>query len=121
MKFYQPFFAVSLVAALIVGSGCGGTSDVVDDGKAVSGLDVSPGATALTKGSMMQFHAMVKYSDGTSKDVTESDDTVWNTSDPNIATVSEHGMVTGVSEGVVDISANYKGQKGNDHFAVTPP
>ena len=120
MKFYQPLFAISLVAALFAGSGCGGTSDAVDDGKAISGVEVNPGATTLTKGAMLQFHAMVKYGDGTSKDVTESSDTVWNTSDPNIATVSEKGMVTGVAEGVVDISAAYKGQKGNDHFAVTP-
>jgi len=120
MKLYQSFFAVPLFAALIAGAGCSGTSNAVDDGKGISELQVNPGATTLTKGAMLQFHAMAMYSDGTSKDVTESSDTVWNTSDAKIATVSERGMVTGIAEGVVDISATYKGEKGNDHFAVTP-
>jgi uncharacterized protein YjdB len=120
MKTCQSFFAASLFAALIAGTGCGGTSDIVDDGKAVSELRMSPDTTTLTKGAMLQFHAVVLYSDGTSKDVTESSDTVWNTSNPRIATVSDDGMVTGISEGLVDISASYKGEKANEHFAVTP-
>jgi len=120
MKLYQSLFAASLVAALFAGSGCGGTSNVVDDGKAVSELQVNPGATTLTKGSMIQFYAVVVYHDGTSKDVTESDDTVWNTSNASIATVSDEGMVTGIAEGLVDISVTYKGEKANEHFAVTP-
>ena len=120
MKLSQSFFAVSLFAAMIAGAGCGGTNDAVDDGKAISELQMSPGATTLTKGSMLQFGAVVVYSDGTKKDVTESDETIWNTSNPRIATVSDDGMVTGIAEGVVDISAEYKGTKANDHFAVTP-
>ena len=120
MKLYHPFCAASLFAALFAGSGCGGTSNVVDDGKAVSELQVNPGTTTLTKGAMVQFYAVVIYSDGTSKDVTESDDTVWNTSNPRVATVSDEGMVTGISEGLVEISANYKGEKATEQFAVTP-
>ena len=120
MKLYQSLCAASLFVALFAGFGCGGTSNVVDDGKAVSELQVNPETTALTKGSTMQFHAMVMYSDGTSKDVTESSDTVWNTSNPRIATVSEEGMVMGISEGLVTISADYKGEKANEEFAVTP-
>ena len=119
MKTIPSFLAASLVALSAV-IGCGSTSDVVDNGKSVSDLQMSPETTTLTKGAMLQFHAMVMYSDGTSKDVTDSDDTVWNTSNPRIATVSEDGMVTAVNEGVVDISANFKGEKANEHFAVTP-
>jgi uncharacterized protein YjdB len=120
MKLYQSLFAVSLFAALFAGSGCGGTSDIVDDGKAVSEVQVTPETTTLTKGATLQFRAMVMYGDGTSKDVTESGDTVWNTSNPRIATVSDTGMVTAISEGVVDISADYKGEKATEQFAVTP-
>ena len=120
MKTNRSIFAASIFAALVAGIGCGGTSDVVDNGKAVSELKMAPDTTTLTKGAMLQFHATVMYSDGTSKDVTESSDTVWNTSNPRIATVTDDGMVTGISEGVVDISADFKGEKANEHFAVTP-
>jgi trimeric autotransporter adhesin len=118
MKRYQSLFAISLVAAFL--PGCGSTSDVVDDGKAVAELEMTPDTTILTKGATVQFHAVVRYSDGTSKEVTESSETVWNTSDPSVATVSDDGMVTAIAEGIVDISAEYKGEKENEHFAVTP-
>jgi uncharacterized protein YjdB len=120
MKLYHSFCAATLFAALFAGSGCGGTSNVVDDGKAVSELQVTPETTTLTRGSTIQFHAVVNYGDGTSKDVTESDETVWNTSNPRVATVTDEGMVTAVSEGLVEISANYKGEKATEQFAVTP-
>lgn len=120
MNILKSLFAASLFAALVGGVGCNNTSDNTDDGKAISGVEVSPNNATLAKGSTIQLHAIVTYGDGTTKDVTDSGDTVWNTSDPDIATVSDDGLVTGVKEGVVDISANYKGEKANDHFAVTP-
>jgi len=121
MKLYHTFLATSLFAIMSAALGCGSTSNVVDDDKAVSGLELTPGTSTLTKGASMQFHAMLQYADGTTKDVTESADTLWNTSDPGVATVSEDGMVKGMEVGVVDISADYKGEiKGTDNFAVTP-
>lgn len=122
MKPSPSFLAVvPLFAALVAITGCGSTSDLVDDGKAVADISVTPDMTKLSKGTSLQLHAMLEYADGTSKDVTDSRDTVWNTSDPDIATVSEDGVVTGVGMGVVDVSALYKGElKDNEHFAVTP-
>jgi uncharacterized protein YjdB len=121
MKLYHSFLAASLFAIMAAGAGCGSTSDVTDDGKAVSGLAVTPDQATLSKGASMQFHAMLQYADGTTKDVSEDSDTVWNSSNPDIATVSKDGMVKGVDVGVVDISAMYNGEiKGNEHFAVTP-
>lgn len=120
MKLYQSLFAISLFAALTAAAGCG-TSDVIDDdGKAISELQVTPETTALVKGSTMQLHATVKYADGTSKDVTKHDNTLWNTSNPNVAIVSKEGMVTAVLEGVVDITAKYKGEKATESLVVTP-
>ena len=120
MKYYQPLFAASLFLVLSASFGCGSTSDVVDDGKAVTDVEISPDQDGLTKGSKLQFTAMVSYADGTSKDVTRDSSTVWNTSDADIATVSKDGLVTAVDEGLVVITADYKGEKGDEHFAVTP-
>jgi len=120
MKTYQSLLTASLLMALAVAAGCLDTSDVVDNGKGVTGVDINPDKDTLTKGTKLQLQAMVQYADGTSKDVTEHSDTVWSTSDPGIASVSADGMVTAVSEGAVDISADYKGEKGDEHFVVTP-
>lgn len=119
MKFSRSISFAAVLAALVAGAGCSDTSNLVDDGKAVASVEITPGIDTLTKGSTLQLSATVLYADGTSKDVTRDADTIWNTSDADIATVSE-GLVTAVSEGLVDISADYKGEKANEHFVVTP-
>lgn len=120
MKIHQALSLSTMMLVLAVASGCGSTGDVVADGKAVTGVDINPDKTSLTKGATLQFQAVVNYADGTSLDVTDHESTVWNTSDPDIASVTTRGMVTAVDEGVVDISADYKGEKGDEHFAVIP-
>lgn len=120
MKFFQALFAASMFTVLSASVGCGSTSDVVDNGVAVTSVEVTPNQDGLTKGSMLQFTATVKYADGTRKDVTSDASTVWNTSNPDVATVTKDGLVTAVDEGLVVISADYKGEKGEEHFAVTP-
>lgn len=124
MKLHQSLFAASMCLSLTAVIGCGSTSDAVDDGKAVESVEITPDKDTLSKGSTFQFHVVVNYADGTTKDVSTGPGTVWNTSDADIATVSEDGMVTAVKEGVVDISASYqadnKTEKADEHFAVTP-
>jgi uncharacterized protein YjdB len=120
MKYYQSLVAAPLFAVLLASFGCGTTSDVVDNGKAVTDVEVSPDQDGLTKGTKLQFTAMVNYADGTSKNVTSDSGTVWNTSDADVATVSTTGLVTAVHEGLVVITADYKGEKADEHFAVTP-
>lgn len=120
MKLHHSLFAASLLTMLSATMGCGSTSDVVDDGRAVTDVEISPDRDGLTKGTKLQLTAMVMYADGTSKDVTRDESTVWNTSDTDVATVSADGMVTAVDEGLVVVTANYKGEKADEHFAVTP-
>lgn len=120
MRPHQLLFIASLFTTLYAGAGCADTSDVTHNGMGVSSVELTPDKATLTKGSTLQFSAMVRYADGTSADVTDDPDTVWNTSDASIATVSRAGMVAAISEGLVDISANFKGEKANEHFAVTP-
>lgn len=120
MNIHQSFPIASLFIALTACAGCSGTSDVVDDGKGVASVEITPDKATLTQGIMFQFTATVMYADGTSKNVTADSDTIWNTSDASLATV-EDGMVTTLSEALdVNISASYLTEKGEEHFAITP-
>jgi len=120
MKLHQLLFVASLATALSAGTGCTVTSDAASNGKGVSSVAVTPDQQTLAKGTTLQFKATARYADGTSEDVTEDPGTVWNTSNASIATVSKTGMVAALAEGLVDISANFNGEKANEHFAVTP-
>lgn len=121
MKILRSLFVASFLAAMTVGAGCGSDQpDVVDDGKTISSVEVTPGIDTLAKGDSVKFTATVKYADGTSKDVTRDSETTWNTSSPEVATVDNEGNVTAVDEGAVDIRATYMGVEGEETFAVTP-
>jgi len=127
MKIQQSLFGAALFMALAAGIGCGGsttTTDtggtVTDDGKAVSSVEITPDKDTLSKGVTTKFRAVARYADGTTKDITDDRDTVWNTSKPTVAIVTKDGMVTTLKEGMVEISVEYKGEKGTEHFLVLP-
>jgi len=120
MKLYQSLLATFIFATLSVSVGCASTSDAVDDGKAMSGIVVTPDKDTLTTGTTFQFVATAQYADGTTKDVSSDRDTLWNTSDPTLATISDTGLVTALAVGVVAISATYNTEKDEETFAVTP-
>jgi trimeric autotransporter adhesin len=120
MKIHASILCASLFMALAASAGCGSTSDVTNDGKAVSALTVGPSTDTLTTGSTKQFSATLEYADGTSLDVTSNRDTIWNTSDASVATVSSAGLVTAVKVGPVEITAEFDTVKGDQQFVVTP-
>jgi uncharacterized protein YjdB len=114
------FFAVFLLMAMAASSGCASTSNAVSGGKAISAVEIEPNKDTLSSGASQKFRAVVRFADGTTEDVTTDAKTVWNTSDPAVATVAKDGTVTAQKPGLVDISASYNGMKGDEHFAVTP-
>jgi uncharacterized protein YjdB len=120
MTLHHSPFAAALFAALAVCAGCGDSSNLVDDGKAVSEVQISPDIETLTEGSTVQFRALLAYADGTTRDVSTDSSTVWNTTNADVATVSPEGLVTAVSLGVVSITADYKGEQADEDFVVTP-
>jgi uncharacterized protein YjdB len=120
MKINASILCTSLLMALAASTGCGSTTDVTNDGKAVSGLTVGPSTDTMSTGSMKQFNATLEYADGTSLDVTASEGTLWNTSDASVATVSRAGMVTALTVGTVEITAQFEAVKGDQQFVVTP-
>ena len=67
------------------------------------GIDVSPAVASIGIGQTEQFTATGLYSDLSTKDVTDS--VTWASSSKTTATVSTHGLATGVATGAVTISA----------------
>lgn len=120
MNFYQTFLTSILVVTSAASIGCTETSDAVDDGKAISNVVVTPDKETLTTGTTFQFVATVEYGDGTTKDVSRDADTLWNSSDAKLVTVSATGMASALEVGVVTISATFNTEKGEESFAVTP-
>lgn len=133
MKLNQSLFTASLILGLTAGLGCGGTTPtggtstgtstgggVTESGKVIAAVEITPNKDTLTKGESQQFRAVVRYADGTTEDITNSKDVVWNTSEPSVATVTRNGMVIANKAGLVDITAEYKGEKGEEHFVVMP-
>ncbi len=133
MKFPQALFTAPLILALAAGVGCTGTTttsgtsaggttggSATEDGKAVAAVEITPNKDTLSKGATQQFRAVVRYADGTTEDITNSKEALWNTSEPAVATVSKNGVVVAAKEGLVNITVEYKGEKGEEHFVVMP-
>lgn len=128
MKFPQALFTAPLILALTAGVGCTGTTttsgttggSATEDGKAIAGVEITPNKDTLSKGATQQFRAVVRFADGTTEDITNSKDAVWNTSEPTVATVSRNGVVVATKEGLVNITVEYKGEKAEEHFVVMP-
>src|SRR5512132_2622415 len=130
MKFFQALFAAPLVMALAAGVGCSGAGgagpddnkggSATDDGKVIASIDITPEKATLSKGATQQFKAVVRYADGTTEDITNSKDVVWNTSEPTVATVTKNGVVTATKGGIASISVEYKNEKASESFVVTP-
>ena len=127
MKIQNSLFGAALFMALAIGVGCSGsttTSDnggtATEDGKAIASVEITPSKTTLSKGATTKFRATVHYADGTTKDITDARDIVWNTSEPTVATVAKNGTVTALKVGAVKITAEYKGEKASESFIVTP-
>jgi uncharacterized protein YjdB len=73
---------------------------VIDSGSTpVSGISVSPSTASIQVASTQQITATISPSDATHQTV------IWSTSNANIATVSNTGLVTGIAQGTANITA----------------
>ena len=107
--------AVPLVVAVLLGSACG-----VGDTHAptpVESVVVTPQALQLLAGTAGALIAEVKDVAG---NVLTDRRLVWASADPAIATVSNNGVVTGVSAGNVDIAATSEGKSAVATVTVVP-
>jgi Big-like domain-containing protein len=95
------FLSAGLIACL--GSSSGTSKNSPNNPTAnITSLSITPNNSAVTVGKTLQFSAEATYSDGSKKDVTST--TVWQTSDPSVATVST-GVVTGLKAGLITVRA----------------
>ncbi|NUQ79734.1 MAG: Ig-like domain-containing protein [Polyangiaceae bacterium] len=122
MKLFRLLVAASFLAIGPAVAGCGSDDDVtvVEDGKPLSELEIASGIDTLAVGDSVRFKAVATYADGSTEDVTDHEDIVWNTSDAENATVDQDGNVTAVDEGPVTITATFKGKTAEESFLVTP-
>ncbi|WP_373060094.1 Ig-like domain-containing protein [Gemmatimonas sp.] len=82
----------------------------------VSRVDVSAATTAMTQSQTVQFSAVARTSSGA---VVTSDQPVWSSTAPSIASVSASGVVTGVTAGSATIRATVGAATGTLDVTVT--
>ena len=83
----------------------------------VTGVSVS-GAAPIT-GLTSQMTATASLSNGTTQSVTNL--ATWQSSNPNVATVSAGGLVSGRAPGAVDVTATYQNVNGIARLNVSAP
>ncbi|MDE2507568.1 MAG: DUF1549 domain-containing protein, partial [Planctomycetota bacterium] len=94
----------------------GVNSDVASTPRAAS-IEVYPKSTNLDReGRLQQLLVIAKYPDGTDRDVTE--DAIFSSSVPDVATVSPAGVVTSVRRGEASILVRYEGAFAVDNVLV---
>jgi uncharacterized protein YjdB len=118
---------ITLIAVVCLGlSGCGGgvskNSNTTQNSASTATLTsvtvgVSNSATSVATGQTMQLVATGKYSDGSSGDLTSQ--VTWKTSDSTLATTNSSGLLTGVKQGAVTVSATQGAITGTMTIQVT--
>ena len=72
------------------------------------------GSSNITAGNQVAFTAVATYSDGSSRNVTEADGTIWSIDNPNVAifadSVNQPGQIVGVDIGTAVLTATFDGK-----------
>ena len=84
--------------------GCGGPRTIVDNVPQLSKVTVAPTTPSVALGEKIQVTATGIFSDGSSKDVTET--AAWTTGSPRVASISPSGLVTSRSIGTSALTAS---------------
>jgi len=98
----------SLLAIALALAACGSKSPS-SPAPTVSSVTVT--GTAPGQGSSSQFNAVAALSDGSTSTVTTQ--ATWQTSNPLVLTVTNTGVVTGVTGGTAEVSAVYQQVRGS--------
>lgn len=104
-----------LSLALLLGGACGVTD--TDEPTPVDTVEVTPSALDVMAGTIAALNA--KVTDAAGNDL-RNRRVVWASADPGIATVSDNGVVTGVSVGRVAVAATVEGKSGIASVNVLP-
>jgi len=115
-KRQNPAASVTVLLAMLAG-GCGKGPIQPGEVSSPTRLAVS-GPSSVPPGQSAQYTAIAVSSDGTSRDGTAS--ASWNSSDPEVLTVSHRGMATAHRIGDVALSASLDGLQGTMAVVVVP-
>jgi hypothetical protein len=113
------------VLSMLIFSGlflsCGGFSAPQGEGNPakLTQIKIAPSNPAIMKGATLQLTATGIFDDGTQHALGAS--VTWQTSQSAVATINTQGGVTGVGEGVAQMSAAYQGVTGSTSVTVGPP
>jgi hypothetical protein len=80
----------------------------------VTGVIVTSQSTSSTT---FQLAATARMSDGASRDVTTA--SLWQSSDPSIATITPSGLLTAFAQGEIDVRATYQGVTGTLRLSLS--
>ncbi|MUL11501.1 beta strand repeat-containing protein [Aliivibrio fischeri] len=78
----------------------------------VRSLQITPAVQSIPKGSQQQYAAIATYSDNSTLDVTGRVN--WNSSDRNVATITNAGLAQSIIEGEVSITGSLNGINSNE-------
>lgn len=123
MRFYLLTCSIIAFAALcclfsLLGCGASGATQTEGAVKLIE-ITIAPANQTIAQGAILQLGATGTYSDKTTQNITAS--VVWQTSLSTIATISTNGIVTGVGQGVAQLSAIYQGVTGSTAVTVGQP
>lgn len=109
----------SAIITALIGT-MSGTAQLQVEDKTVSTIVVYPSEAAAIVSITRQFTAIANFSDNTYQDITK--DVIWNSSETNIASVSNDyanaGKATANSQGLAEMGATFDGNDGTSLFAV---
>ena|SRR5208282_2091852 len=111
-------FAVLCCLFSLSGCGAGGASQTEGAAKLIE-IAIAPANQTISQGAILQLGATGTYSDKTTQNLTAS--VVWQTSPSTVATITTNGKVTGVGQGVAQVSAVYQGVMGSTAVTVGQP
>jgi uncharacterized protein YjdB len=95
-----------------------GTSQLTVTEAVLTSIVVTSAAASMPAGMTLSFTASGSYSNGTTRDITNS--VMWTSSNTSIATVNDLGLGTGVAAGgPVTVTAMLGGVSGTSHVTVT--
>ena len=113
-----PLLSLALATgAAVLGCQTGATSplELQPDGPA---LNVIPSLATLNGGTFLKLTASVRNADGSKSNPA---DVRWLSADGTIASVAADGMVAGLKEGRVQITATWHDSHGSSLITVLPP
>ncbi|MGC2637038.1 MAG: Ig-like domain-containing protein [Acidobacteriaceae bacterium] len=108
--------SASITASLNGVSGSA-TLTVTSSAPTLTSIAVTPATPSITAGATQQFTATGTYSDGTTKNITNSVN--WTSSNTSAATINGAGLATGVAAGSSTITASSGGVSGTAMLTVT--